>query len=57
MGRMFPTGRMHDQTAIKSEGIDGLLRDYPNVNLEMGLPPVWLTPMVDSLQAASVKSL
>lgn len=31
----FRPGRMHDQTAIKSEGIDGLLRDHPDVILEM----------------------
>ncbi|MGH3503587.1 MAG: transposase family protein [Nocardioidaceae bacterium] len=31
----FRPGRMHDQTAIKSEGIDGLLRDYPDVDLQM----------------------
>ena len=26
---------MHDQTAIKGEGIDRLLQDYPDVDLEM----------------------
>ena len=31
----FRPGRMHDQTAIKSEGIDGLLRDHLDVALEM----------------------
>ncbi len=28
-------GRIHDQTAIKSEGINGLLADYPDVAIEM----------------------
>ena len=31
----FRPGRMHDQTAIKGQGVDGLLADYPDVALEM----------------------
>ena len=31
----FRPGRMHDQTAVKGQGIDGLLADYPDVALEM----------------------
>ena len=31
----FRPGRMHDQTAIKTEGIAGRLDDYPDVALEM----------------------
>ncbi len=31
----FRPGRIPDQTAIKCEGIDGLLADYPDVAIEM----------------------
>ena len=44
----FRPGRMHDQTAIEGQGIDGLLADYPDVALERddgyrGLAPILIT--------------
>ena len=31
----FRPGRMHDQTALKTDGIDNLLDQYPDVRAEM----------------------